>query len=81
MPVIIFSLPAVVSGIKLEVAGSVPVVVNSVYSANNVNAGKIAGSEERSVVDTGTYSHSGGAGNEFWGNVATLVWIFTLLRL
>ena len=48
--------------IKLEVAGSVPVVVNSVYSANNENAGKIAGSEQRSVVDAGIYSHSGGAG-------------------
>ena len=47
MPVF-FSLPAVVSGIKLEVAGSVPVVVNSVDSANNVNAGKIAGSKQRS---------------------------------
>ena len=31
MPVF-FSLPAVVSGIKLEVAVSVPVVVNSVHS-------------------------------------------------
>ena len=37
------------------------IVVNSVYSANNVNAGKIAGSEQRSVVDAGIYSHSGGA--------------------
>ena len=57
-----FSLPSVVSGIKLEASGSVPVVVNLVYSANNVNAGKIAGSEQRSVVDAGIYSHSGGAG-------------------
>ena len=53
----------VVSSIELEVAGSVPVVVNLVYGANNVNAGKIAGSEQRPVVDAGIYSHSGGAGN------------------
>ena len=39
-----------------------PVVVNSVHSANHVNAGKITGSEQRSVVDAGIYSHSGGAG-------------------
>ena len=39
-----------------------PVVVNSDYIANNVNAGKIAGSEQRSVVNAGIYSHSGGAG-------------------
>ena len=39
-----------------------PVVVNSVYSANNVNAGKMAGIEQRSVVDAGIYSHCGGAG-------------------
>ena len=39
-----------------------PVVVNSVHSANYVNAGKIAGSEQRSVVDAGIYSHSGGVG-------------------
>ena len=39
-----------------------PVVVNSVCSANNVNAGKMAGSEQRSVVDAGIYSYSGGAG-------------------
>ena len=63
MPVF-FSLPAVVSGLKLEVASSVPVVVNSVYSANNVNAGKIASSEQRSVVDAGIYSHSGSAAAE-----------------
>ena len=47
---------------KIDVAGSVPVVVNSAYSVNNVNAGKIVGSEQRSVVDAGIYSHSGGAG-------------------
>ena len=55
MPVFFHYRPAVVSCIKLEVAGSVPVVINSVYSANNVNAGKIAGSEQRSVVDAGIY--------------------------
>ena len=48
--------------IKVEGAGSVPVVVNSLYSANNVNAGKMAGSEQGSVIDAGIYSHSGGAG-------------------
>ena len=37
-------------------------MVISVYSANNVNAGKTAGSEQRSVVDAGIYSHSCGAG-------------------
>ena len=46
---------------KLEIAGSVPVVVSSVYSANNVNAGKIAVGEQRWVVDAGILSHSGGA--------------------
>ena len=35
---------------------------NSVYNAYNVNAGKFAGSEPRSMVDAGVYSHSGGAG-------------------
>ena len=39
-----------------------PVVVSSVYSATNVNAGKIAGSEQRWVADAGIYSQSGGAG-------------------
>ena len=39
-----------------------PAVVNSVYSAHNVNAGKIAGGEQRWVVDAGICSHSGGAG-------------------
>ena len=71
-----FSLPAVVSGIKLKAACSVPVVVNSVYIANNVNAGKIAGSKQRLVVDTGIYSHSGGAGAVpamNFGEVASLV--------
>ena len=34
---------------------------NSVYNASNVNAGKFAGSEPRSLVDAGVYSHSGGA--------------------
>ena len=38
-----------------------PVVVNSIYSANNVKAGKIAGNEPRSVVDAGISLHSGGA--------------------
>ena len=37
-------------------------MVNSAYSANNVNACKIAGSEQRSVVTAGIYSHSGGVG-------------------
>ena len=56
-----------------------PVVVNSVYSANNVNAGKIAGSEPRSVEDAGRWYFVAfwwcrcGAGNEFWGKVATLL--------
>ena len=72
----IFSLPAVVSGIKFEVTGSVPAVVNSVYSANNVNAGKIAGSEQRSVVDAGIYSHSVAAGAvpvmNFWEKLQQL---------
>ena len=57
-----FVLPVVVSGIKLEAVGSVPVLVISVYSANNVNADKIAGGEQRSVIDADIYSHSGGAG-------------------
>ena len=39
-----------------------PVVVNSVYNANHINAGKMAGIEQRSVVDAGIYSHCGGAG-------------------
>ena len=39
-----------------------PVVVNSVYTTNNVNAGKFARSEPRSVVIAGIYSHSGGVG-------------------
>ena len=29
------------------------------------------------MVDAGIYSHSGGAGNEFWGKVATLLWWIT----
>ena len=39
-----------------------PVVVNSLYNAYNVNAGKFASSEPRSVIDAGIYSHSGGPG-------------------
>ena len=39
-----------------------PVVVNSMYNTSNVNAGKFAGSELRSLVNAGIYSHSGGAG-------------------
>ena len=42
------------------IAGRAPVVVNSFYNAYNVNAGKFPGSEPRSMVDTGVYSHSGG---------------------
>ena len=72
-----FSLPAVVSGVKLKAACSVPVVVNLVYSANNVNASKIAGSKQRLAVDAaGIYSHSGGAGAVpvmHFGEVASLV--------
>ena len=53
-----------------------PVVVNSVYNANNVNAGKFAASEPWSVVNASIYSHSGGAGAvpvmDFEGKVATL---------
>ena len=48
------------TGIKLEVAGYVPVVVNSVHGASNINAGKITGSAQRSMVDASIYSHSGG---------------------
>ena len=48
--------------IQLEVAGNVPVMVKSFYNTTNVNAGKFAGSEPMSVVNAGTYSHSGGAG-------------------
>ena len=51
-------------------------MVNSVYSAIKVNAGKVAGSEQRSVVDAGIYSHSGGVGAvpvmNFGAKVATL---------
>ena len=54
-----------------------PVVVNSVYNTNNVNAGKFVGSQPWSVVNAGIYSHSGGAGAvpvmDFEGKVATLV--------
>ena len=37
-------------------------MVKSVHNINNVYAGKFSGSEPRSVVDAGIYSHSGGAG-------------------
>ena len=36
-------------GIWLDIAGKVLVEVNHVYNANNVNAGKFAGSETWSV--------------------------------
>ena len=52
-------------------------MVNSVYNTNNVNAGKFVGSQPWSVVNTGIYSHSGGAGAvpvmDFEGKFATLV--------
>ena len=46
----------------LEVAGKVPVVIHLDYNTNNVNAGKIAGSEPWSVVNAGIYLHSSGVG-------------------
>ena len=42
-------------------------MITHVYNANNVSAGKFAGSEPWSVVNAGIYSHSGGAGNGFCG--------------
>ena len=81
MPV--FLLPAVVSGIWLDIAGRVPVVVNHVYNANNANAGKFDGSESLSVINAGINSHSGGAGAvpvmDFEGKVATLFATFPTL--
>ena len=39
-----------------------PVVVNSAYHPNNVNAGKTAGNEPCSIVNAGICLHSGGVG-------------------
>ena len=49
-----------------------PVMVTSVYTANNVNAGKFAGSKPYSMANAGIYLHSGGAGNGFLGKIVNL---------
>ena len=60
-----FFIAAGSCGISLEIAGTVPVIVNSVHNTNKLNAGKFGGNGSLSLVNAGIYLHSSGPGNEF----------------